>query len=335
MHRINIENLSVAYAAADQPDGKRIIINDVNLKVQDGEFVAVVGPSGCGKSTVLQMILGQKTPNTGVVMVEGSQVSQVTRDCGIVYQQYSIFPHLNVRDNVALGVVLEKTGIPERLLFQPLINLAKLFYGKRLPPLATTQPNTPFQRLLGKIRYYRVLREGYVLAEQLLSHCGLDPKVDGDKYPFELSGGMRQRVAIAQALIMRPKILLMDEPFGALDEKTRRAMQDFIHDQWKDHGLTVFFVTHDLREACVLGTRLIVLSQYWRNQNSPGRGAKILMDIKIAGGNERPSTFAASDGFKGLVSDINDRTLNKNNLLSINDFILTHPDAIHLTQKGS
>jgi NitT/TauT family transport system ATP-binding protein len=139
---------------------------------------------------------------------------------------------------------------------------------------------------------------------------------------------MRQRVSIAQALIMKPKILLMDEPFGALDHARREEMQDFIHDQWLKYHLTVLFVTHDLDEAVKVGTRLVCLSQYWTEEDGkPGKGAKIVVDKKVLGGAEKPSTFAHRPEFQELVDSVGRAGLNPNNCQPPSRFDLSHEDA--------
>jgi NitT/TauT family transport system ATP-binding protein len=309
---IHAQSVTVSYRA---DEGQHVIVlNDVSLRVKNGELVTVVGPSGCGKSTMLRLILGSQFPTHGTVDVDGQRVQRVTRDCGIVYQNYSMFPHLTVTQNVMFGPILEKTGILERMAVLPLRPL------NRLP---AARP------LLERLPYFRISRTALEEARELLSQCGLDPVRDGGKYPFELSGGMRQRVAIAQAIIMQPKILLMDEPFGALDQTTREEMQDFIHEQWTRHRLTVFFVTHDLEEACKVGTRLVCFSQYWTNDDgSGGSGAKIMIDRKIDGGEEVPSHFVHSEEFKSLVSDIRARALNRHCRQRCAEFDLSHPDAL-------
>jgi NitT/TauT family transport system ATP-binding protein len=314
MYLIDVKNATVSYPSDD--GGTRVILDDLTLKVRRGELVTVVGPSGCGKSTLLRLILGSQFPNSGTVLVDGKQVERVTRDCGIVYQNYSLFPHLTVLDNVALGPLLEHTGPVQRMLCWPLHGLSR-WQGPR--------------KALETFKYFRILRQARQKAGELLAQCGLDPAHHGEKYPFELSGGMRQRVAIAQALIMEPKILLMDEPFGALDYHTRESMQDFIHEQWSRHKITVFFVTHDLEEACKIGTRLVCLSQYWRRADGKdGAGARFLIDKKVVGGAEKPSRFVHSDEFKTLVEDIRHRALNRENRQPLSSFELTHEDAFRL-----
>ena len=224
------------------------VFQGINLDVREGEFTTIVGPSGCGKSTLFRLILGSQFPTKGEVFVNGEPVKHVSPNTGIVYQRYSLFPHLTVANNIALGPLLQHTGPIESLV-----------------------------RSIGP-RYRRVLRESRAEAFSLLKHVGMSED-DGNKFPHELSGGMQQRVAIAQATIMKPKVLLMDEPFGALDHSTREDMQLFIREQAREHNLTVIFVTHDLDEALFLGSRILGLSQYWKAE--PGEkppSARIVTD---------------------------------------------------------
>lgn len=325
---IDATDVVVSYPTDD--GGRKIVVNDVNFRVRKGELVTVVGPSGCGKSTLLRLVLGSQMPTTGQVLVDGNVVKRITRDCGIVYQDYSLFPNLTVLDNIALGPIVEQTGLLERWSLKPVVGAQNLAASliKRFGGDATANPKGTGGDLFKFFRYMRVRGEAHDRAYQFLESIGLKPS-DGDKYPFELSGGMRQRVAIAQALIMRPKILLMDEPFGALDTKTREIMQDFLHQKWQEHGLTVFFVTHDLDEAVVLGTRLICLSQYWsQDDGSRGVGAKIVVDKKVLGGAEKPSTFHEGDEFRDTVFNIRKAGLDDRHLQAQALFDLSHEDAM-------
>lgn len=357
---IDVQNVSVTYF---QDDRIHTIFKDMEVRVRQGEFLTVVGPSGCGKSTLLRLLLGAQRASSGTVLIDGHPVGHVNRDCGIVYQSYSLFPHLTVLDNISLGPLLDQTSLWDRFFAAPILAAEHAFraivwganhlkngiknagnHNNHHPPAPEPTPEEHRDRLLHRapsklsrafefLRFIKLRREFRETAGQFLLDIGLDPG-DGDKYPFELSGGMRQRVAIAQAVIMKPKILLMDEPFGALDKARREEMQDFIHQQWKKFGLTVFFVTHDLDEAVKLGTRLICLSQYWKDENGkPGEGSRIVVDRKVMGGELSPSTFVGSQEFQVLVNKIGKAGLDPHHLQPVAEFDLSHEDAVKLEVK--
>ncbi len=278
------------------------VFQGINLRIRQGEFATIVGPSGCGKSTLFRLILGSQFPSKGDVFVDGKRVEHVSTQTGIVYQRYSLFPHLTVANNIALGPLLQNTGQVESLIHS-----------------------------IGP-HYRRVLREARQEAFALLEDVGMKED-DGNKFPHELSGGMQQRVAIAQATIMKPKVLLMDEPFGALDHSTREDMQLFILEQAKRHNLTVIFVTHDLDEALFLGSRVIGLSQYWM-ANTPAEqiGAKIVTDRDVtkALGGTYPREISAIDSpeFRTLRNRVHRDVLDPEHLQQVKDFDLDHPDRI-------
>lgn len=233
-------------------DDHRVLYN-VNLDIQRGQIVALVGPSGCGKSTLLRAIVGTHPTQSGeIVMCDGAgstrMIREPGRDRGIVYQRYSLFPHLTAQENVAYGLQVDQTTIASRI-----------FNRRRWSALRKTH-----------------MEEAAVMLERM--HLGSALK----KYPPELSGGMCQRVALAQALIMRPEILLLDEPFGALDEATREELQKVLltlngdaKSRSEDASYTVLIVTHEINEAIYVSDRVIGLSQYWNwkevgETSSPG-----------------------------------------------------------------
>ncbi|MDH5178691.1 MAG: ABC transporter ATP-binding protein [Gammaproteobacteria bacterium] len=286
---LHIENVYKQY-------GEKMILDNIDLIVNEGEFCTVVGPSGCGKSTLLRLILGQEPPTEGRLLLDGKPVGYPNTDRGIVYQRYSLFPHLTVLENVMLGPSL-KLGLMERR------------------------------------RRKTELRDE---AMHYLQHVNLH--LHGNKYPHELSGGMQQRVAIAQALIMKPRILLMDEPFGALDPQTREDMQIFLLELWEQEKMTIFFVTHDLEEALYLGTRIFALSQYYsddRGHDHKKRGAKIVSDHKL------PSAVASNEikhtpEFLALLETIRKDAFEKDHLQHVREFNLKHPDSYQtLTEEES
>ncbi len=222
--------------------GDKLVLEDIDLAVKKKEFCTVVGPSGCGKSTLLRLILGQERATSGTLLIDGEPQFHPGPDRGIVYQKYSLFPHLTILENIMAGKQLSE----------------------------------PLWKKFSTRKEVREEALYYLKSVQLVEHAG--------KYPYQLSGGMQQRVAIAQALIMHPRILLMDEPFGALDPGTRESMQMLILTLWEKYAMTVFFVTHDLEEAVFLGTRLLVISQYYsieKNEQDIEHGARIVADYKL------------------------------------------------------
>ena len=236
--------------------GEVKVIFDVNLRVAQGSIVAVVGPSGCGKSTLLRAVVGTHPPRKGRVLMhlpgkEPYEVREPGRDRGIVYQRYSLFPFLTAQQNVALGLLLDQTSLPSRLFRY--------------------------------VSWRRLRRRHLAEAAALLEKLGLEHALK--LYPHEMSGGMQQRVAVAQALIMKPRILLLDEPFGALDEAMREELQRVLlrlqaenraaEKEGRDPPHTVLIVTHELNEAIYVGDRVVGLSQYWNwadkgHDNCPG-----------------------------------------------------------------
>jgi NitT/TauT family transport system ATP-binding protein len=251
--------------------GKRYVLFDVRFEIASGEIVGLVGPSGCGKSTLLRAILGTHPATEGQVVVYGGPGKQGPRiihspssDIGIVYQRYSLFPNLTALGNVAFGRMLRDTSIPQRLLrFWP-------FYCEPLRRRAT----------------WAGIRKGHLQeAKVLLRKLKIGHEDEGvmHRYPHQLSGGMCQRVAIAQALILRPRILLLDEPFGALDEATREELQTMLLELYaenvaaKRRGQTpphsIIIVTHELREALLVSDRVLGLSQYWDRAGGGDRRA--------------------------------------------------------------
>ena len=226
--------------------GSKKVLYNVNLQVGRGQFLSLVGPSGCGKSTLLRAIVGTHLPLQGETLVDlahgEAKLTPITgpgRDRGIVYQHYSLFPFLTAQENVALGLKLDQTTIPFRLFQYP--------------------------------KWRRLRRDQLKLAAEYLERVRLQDALN--LYPHEMSGGMRQRVAIAQALIMKPEIILLDEPFGALDEATREDLQRLLLELYEQNQTarrnhqppphTLIIVTHELNEAIYVGDRLVGLSMYW------------------------------------------------------------------------
>ena len=193
--------------------GREIVaIRDFSLEVHQNEFVALIGPSGCGKSTLLAIAAGLDYPNRGEVRVNGRTVQGPGIDRGMVFQSYTLFPWLNVAENIRFALR---------------------------------------KRRLAAAEQDRLVREHI----QLVGLQGFE-----NAYPAQLSGGMRQRAAIARALVYKPEILLMDEPFGALDAQTRLQMQELLLQVWERHRITVLFITHDVDEAILLSDRIYVMT---------------------------------------------------------------------------
>ncbi|PXX93534.1 lauroyl acyltransferase [Marinobacter vulgaris] len=238
MSFITVSNLWKEY-------GGQVVLENLNLEVQQGEFCTLVGASGCGKSTFLKMLLGQETQSRGELLLEGKPFpGEPDRNRGIVFQRYSVFPHLTVRQNVLMGLELEQKP-----------RLGKLFGSAR--------------------------RAALEKVDAMLVSVGLEGSAD--KWPHELSGGMQQRLAIAQSLIMRPRVVLLDEPFGALDPGIRKDMHDLLLKLWRETGTTIFMVTHDLKEGFYLGTRLLVFDKVRHDPHDPQAfGATITYDLPIA-----------------------------------------------------
>ena len=271
---------------------EKTVLHDISLRIRSGTFVSVIGPSGCGKSTLLRLVLGSEQPSEGTVLVDGKHVQGPDRQRGIVFQKYSLFPHLTVAENIAFGLDLEEFSLPERLL--------RYF---------------PYRR---RKREYRDQAQSFLERMQLADA--------GEKVPHELSGGMRQRVAIAQAAIMEPKVLLMDEPFGALDDATRQEMQMFLLELWEKTGMTVLFITHDLEEALFLGTRILVLSQYF-TADMEVEGAKVVTDKEVPGGHPKPMDFKYSAEFNDLLAQVRRDGLDPNVRQHVKEFDLSHGDS--------
>lgn len=257
MPRIEVKNINKQYAS---PDGQEVIaLEDINLTIQDGEFVCIVGPSGCGKSTLLEIIAGLLEASKGEILLDGERVNGTSRDIGVVFQDASLFPWRIVERNITFG--MEIAGLPKETRKKQLnkyINLVNL--------------------------------NGF---EQ--------------KYPSQLSGGMRQRVGIARTLAMEPKVILMDEPFSAVDHLTRCSLQEELIQIWEREEKNILFVTHDINEAVFLANRIILLSPrpgriqriydipypHKRNRNARELvdiAAQIMMDINNTGA-QIPSNY--------------------------------------------
>jgi NitT/TauT family transport system ATP-binding protein len=247
MSRISVRNLWKEYPG-------QVVLERVSLEIPSGEFCALVGPSGCGKTTFLRLLLGEESPTRGVIELDGEPlVDEPGPDRGVVFQRYSVFPHLTVLQNVIIGREFERAPF-----------LGKLFGAER--------------------------RAAVEEAEEILNTVGLS--AHRSKYPAELSGGMQQRLAISQALIRKPKVLLLDEPFGALDAGTKSQMYDLLLGLWDKHKMSVFMITHDLKEGFTLATRVLAFDKVRLDPQAPGAyGATVTYDLPL---DEKPARKAAA-----------------------------------------
>ena len=234
---LSLRNVWVEY-------GDKIVLERVDLDIAERSFVSIVGPSGAGKRTLLRLLLGQDAPTRGRILLDGEPLKhECGPDRGVVFQRYSVFPHLDVRRNVLFGLECTRA------------------------PLAG--------RLFGSAR-----RSALAEVDSMLAAVGLGDS--RDVYPAQLSGGMQQRLAIAQALVMRPRILLLDEPFGALDPGIRRDMHALITRLWREQALTIIMVTHDIAEAFALATRVLTIDKRRHDPHAPHRfGATAVYDLML------------------------------------------------------
>ncbi len=268
---ISFENVTKRFG-----EGKQAFtaVRNVNFRVYDipnvGEFICVLGPSGCGKSTILNMIAGFYGPTEGKVLMRGKPIGGPGADRGFVFQNYSSFPHLKVWENVAFGLVcreLRRTRNPLWTIADPLVGVT----GARRARIREEA-----MEWVGKVN---------LLGNE-------------NKYPHQLSGGMRQRVAIARTLALAPDIILMDEPFGALDRVTRWEMQDLLIKIWTEVEATVFLITHDLDEAVFLGDRIYIVS------DSPGT---IIEETSLPRPGEPAAVMQRKPEFAEIVREISSK----------------------------
>jgi len=223
MSKLSLEQISRTFPGVAGGQATRAL-EATDLAIEDNDFITLLGPSGCGKSTLLRIVAGLDRPSTGRVQLDGQEVARPGPDRGMVFQSYTLFPWLNVRDNICFG--LREKGVP--------------------------------------------VAEQRRISEYFIDKVGL--RGFERHFPKMLSGGMQQRTALARALANDPKILLLDEPFGALDNQTRALMQELLLGIWEAERKTVLFVTHDIDEAIFMANRVAVMSA------RPGR---IKADLKI------------------------------------------------------
>jgi ABC-type nitrate/sulfonate/bicarbonate transport system ATPase subunit len=226
---------------------KMLALSATDLDVAENDFITILGPSGCGKSTLLRIVAGLDRQTAGEVLLDGRRIDGPGADRGMVFQSYTLFPWLTVRDNVCFG--LREKGLPR----EQQLERAQAFLAK--------------------------------VGLQGFEH----------HYPKQLSGGMQQRTAIARALANEPRILLMDEPFGALDHQTRELMQELLLGIWEAQKKTVLFVTHDIDEAVFMASRVVVMSA------RPGR---IKLDRRVELPHPRHYSVKTSAAFAALKSEL-------------------------------
>lgn len=242
---IDVEHVTLQFTEKQR---QSMVLDDVSLSLQQGEFVVLLGPSGCGKSTILNMIAGFVRPQQGRILCDGHSFSGPHPSRGMIFQQPNLFPWLSVLDNVTFGLRMQGQSKAD----------------------ADSRAFTWLKR---------VGLEGFE-----------------DHAPWQLSGGMKQRVAMARAWLPDPAVLLMDEPFGALDAQTRMMMQELLRAAWRQTGTTILFVTHDVEEALFLADRILIMS---------ARPGKIVDEVKPPFGLERGiETLAQAPGYSEIKQQV-------------------------------
>ena len=233
---IRLENVSFSYQD-DKQDNE--VLTNIDLTIEDGEFLCLVGPSGCGKTTLLRMLAGLHFPSSGTLTVNGEIVTEPREDTAIVFQDYALFPWMTAAGNVEFALRQTHKGITKS--------------------------------------------EAASRTERLLESVGMEGS--GNKHPYQMSGGMRQRVAIARALAMEREILLLDEPFGALDSRIRRELQNLLEGLWYSDGKgtrTAVFVTHDISESVRMADRIVIMDhgRIVREVSVPLRRPRVIMSLE-------------------------------------------------------
>ncbi|NIY76108.1 ABC transporter ATP-binding protein [Thalassospira sp. HF15] len=235
-------------------EGDDLALETTNMKIDKGEFIAVVGPSGCGKSSLLKLVSGLMPPSEGSVIVDGKEVAGPLKIVGMAFQNPTLLPWRTTLDNVLL-------------------------------PMEIVKPHRH------RLRKYRAEYEER--ARKLLATVGLEGHED--KYPWELSGGMQQRASLCRSLIHEPELLMLDEPFGALDAFTREELWDILQNLWMIKPFTVILVTHDLREAAYLADTIYVMSK---------RPGKILVERENTLVRPRDQETTFTQPFTDLVHEL-------------------------------
>ena len=219
--KISIQNTSKIFKSVK---GDVVALKDLSMDIQDGEFVVIVGASGCGKTTLLNLMAGFETPTQGKILLNNQPVEGVNPQCGMIFQQYALFPWKTVRGNVEFGLKM-----------------------KGMPKAERRTIGAKFIDIVGLTKFSKV-------------------------YPHHLSGGMKQRVSIARALANNPEVMLLDEPFAALDAMTRQVLQEQLVRIYEKHKKTIIFITHSIDEALLLSSRIIIMTA------RPGRIAQDIVN---------------------------------------------------------
>ena len=252
---LELRDISKTYGLNDDRKSTIVALEDINLAIEEGEFVSIIGPPGCGKSTLFETIGGIVDPTSGSVLIDDDQIDGPDPRVGMVFQDHSTFPWLSVLENIEFGLRME--GVPKD--------------------------------------------ERRERAKEMIDLVGLGGFEDAN--PTELSGGMNQRVAIARTLVMDPDIILMDEPFGALDEQTRLILGEELLRIWRETGATILFVTHNINEAVQLSDRIAVMSA------RPGLFKQVVdNDIPRPRDDDTMSTEAFNDIVQRLWDELKDES---------------------------
>ena len=274
-----------------------VAVDTVNINIGKGEFFSLLGPSGCGKTTLLRILAGFEYPSEGSVSIDGSEVTDIPanlRPTNMVFQNYAIFPHINVQRNIEFGLRKEK--------------------------ISSEEMN---QRVNDALKMVKL--EGYE-----------------NRYSNQLSGGQRQRIALARALVKRPKVLLLDEPLGALDKKLREEMQIELRNLQRSVGITFVFVTHDQEEAMTMSDRVAVMNEGKILQVSPPKElydfpVNLFVGDFIGDINLLESHISSVDGKKAkvLINGLGEYELEAHTIINKKDFIFTgiRPKSINISPK--
>lgn len=254
---IKIDNVSKIYST---PTGDVVALDGVNLEIKKNEFICVVGPSGCGKTTLLNIIAGLEQPTKGVATIHDRPILGPGPDRGVIFQQYALFPWSTVKKNVMYATKFIKHEAPV---------MKKNRETGEMEPVMVEDENG-LHPATKRVHYTKLEREA--ITQKYINMVQLNGFEN--KYPKELSGGMKQRVAIARGYALNSEVLLLDEPFGALDAQTRSQLQEDLLKTWETERKTCFFITHDVDECVLLASKVIIMSA------RPGR-VKEIIDIDL------------------------------------------------------